>query len=181
MPQQLGDVAILGKKDTDVFDAAGEAQIVVEAICDHWRRHVHVAEVAGRRIAGAGERTQLPEGPMRQRRRVIRIIADHHQTADDVRGGFDGEFATADDRGMALLADPTLEGLQFDEAGKAFVFGAGGPLAVGLHQGSHEFSTSFKSGGAGCPLLTPRPPHASACRGERPYWWEQAQGLNSHG
>src|SRR6516162_4115160 len=33
--------------------------------------------------------------------------------------------------------------------------------------------------GRGCPLLRPRPPHASACRGERPYWWEQAQGLNS--
>jgi len=32
---------------------------------------------------------------------------------------------------------------------------------------------------AGCPLLRPQPPHASACRGERPYWWEQAQGLNS--
>src|SRR4029077_1095728 len=42
-----------------------------------------------------------------------------------------------------------------------------------------KFFTPFRSGGAGCPLLRPQPPHASACRGERPYWWEQAQGLNS--
>src|SRR6266851_6646595 len=39
--------------------------------------------------------------------------------------------------------------------------------------------TPSRSGGAGCPLLRPQPPHASACRGERPCWWEQAQGLNS--
>jgi hypothetical protein len=72
-----------------------------------------------------------------------------------------------------------LESLHVNEAREAFVRGARGPLAVGLHQGSHEFSTPFRSGGAGCPLLMPQPPHASACRGERPYWWEQAQGLNS--
>jgi hypothetical protein len=69
---------------------------------------------------------------MRQRRRVI-IVADHHQTADVVRGRFKGEFATADDCGMALLAKPALESLHVNEAGEALVGGARRPLAVGLH------------------------------------------------
>ena len=61
----------------------------------------------------------------------------------------------------------------------ALVWGARGPLTVGLHQFSHEFLTPFRSGGAGCPLLRPQPPQAAAREGKRPYWWEQAQGLNS--
>ena len=56
-----------------------------------------------------------------------------------------------------LLADPSLEALHLDEACEALVGGARRPLAVGLHQGSHEFSTPFRSGGAGCSL-----PDASA-------------------
>ena len=60
---ELVDTAILVRReeDADVFDAAGEAQIVVEAICDHRGGHLRLAEVAGRRVAGAGELAQLPE------------------------------------------------------------------------------------------------------------------------
>src|ERR1700747_2561291 len=88
---------------------------------------------------------------MRQRRRVMRIVAHYHQTADVVRCRFYGELTTADEDGMALLADPALESLHVNEACEAFVRGARGPLAVGLHQGSHEFSTPFRSGGGGVP------------------------------
>src|SRR6516225_6677637 len=79
---------------------------------------------------------------------------------------------------MALLADPALEALHVNQARAALVGGARRPLAAGLHQGGHGFS-SFQIRRGGCPLLTPQPPHASACRGERPCWWEQAQGSNS--
>src|SRR5215468_2574980 len=138
-------------------------------------------KIAGRRVAGADERTELPKGSMRQRRRVMRIVTHHHETADIVRCRFYGELATADDVCVALLADPARKALQIEQAREALIGCARRPLAVGLHQGSHEFLTPFRSGGAGCPLLTPLPPHASACRGERPCWWEQAQGLNSPG
>jgi hypothetical protein len=53
---------LYGEDDTaDVFDAPGETQIVVEAVCNHRSRHVRLVEIAGRRIAGAGERAPLPE------------------------------------------------------------------------------------------------------------------------
>ena len=49
---------------------------------------------------------------MRQRRRVMCIVARHHQTADVVRCRFDGELATADDVCVTLLADPSLQELK---------------------------------------------------------------------
>ena len=156
-----------------------KAQIVVEAICNDRGRDVHVAEIAGRRIAGAGEGTELPKGPMRQRRRVMRIVVHHHQTADIVRCRFYGESATADDVCVALLANPALEALQLEQAREALVGRARRPLAVGLHQGSHEFFNSFQIRRGGMPSPEASAPHASACRGERPCWWEQVQGLNS--
>src|SRR2546423_1665232 len=94
---------------------------------------------------------------MRQRRRVMVTVADYHQATDVVRCRFDGEFATADDVGVALLADPALERLHVSEAGKALIGGARGPLAVGLHQGSHEFLNSFQVRRGGLPS-----PEASA-------------------
>ena len=80
---------------------------------------------------------------MRQRRRIVLAAADHHQTMDIVRRRFDDEMATADDAGMALLADPALEALQLEQAREALVGGARRPLAVGLHQGGHEFFNSL--------------------------------------
>jgi len=56
-----------------------------------------------------------------------------HQTADVVRCRFNGEFATADDCGMALLANPALKALHVKQAREALVGGARRPLAVGLH------------------------------------------------
>src|ERR1700746_76288 len=88
------------------------------------------------------------------------------------------DLTATEDMGAAVVADPALEGLHINEAREALVRGAAHPLAVSLHQLS-QFLYSFRSGGAGCPLLRPQPPHASACRGERPYWWGQGQGLNS--
>jgi hypothetical protein len=58
---------------------------------------------------------------MRQRRRIMRIVAHYHQTADVVRCRFYGELTTADDGGMALLADPVLESLHVNEAREAFL------------------------------------------------------------
>src|SRR5215471_11195187 len=98
---------------------------------------------------------------MRQRRWIMLIIAHNLQAPDVVRCRLNDKFATADDCGMALLTDPALEALHVNQAREALIRRARRPLAVSLHQGSHEFFTHFRSGGAGCPLLTPQPPHAS--------------------
>jgi len=88
---------------------------------------------------------------MRQRRRVMRLVVHHHQTADIIRCRFNGELATADDSGMALLAHPALEALQLEQAREALVGGARRPLVVGLHHGSHEFVNSFQIRRGGVP------------------------------
>jgi len=52
---QLADVAVLGEEDANIFDTAGEAQIVVEAIGDVGGGLPGLTEVARRRVAGAGQ------------------------------------------------------------------------------------------------------------------------------
>src|SRR5215472_12487467 len=47
---ELAGVAVPSYQDADILDAAGEAQIVVEAVRDHRGRDAGLAEIAGRRI-----------------------------------------------------------------------------------------------------------------------------------
>src|SRR5262249_43489032 len=153
---QLAGVAVPGYQDADVLDAAGEAQIVVEAVCDHRGRDPGLAKITGRRIAGAGETAELPERPMRHRRtgQVVGTVAGERQP------GFLGiilgnrakrQVTAADDPRPRVLPDAALEGLHLEQAREALVRGAAHPLAMGLHQGSHEYRLLLRSGGGGVP------------------------------
>src|SRR5215471_19787503 len=103
---------------------------------------------------------------MRQRRRVMSAAAEYRQTVDVVWRRLNGELATADDAGMALLAHPALEALQLEQAREALVGRARRPLAVGLHQGSHEFFNSFQIRRGGMPSPDASAPARFCVRGE---------------
>src|ERR1700758_1316796 len=82
------------------------------------------------------------------------------------------EAAAAEHLGPAAVLDAALERLHVDEARKALVGGAAHPPLRRLGQSrGHLFVAPFRSGVAGCPLLTPRPSQAAAREGERPCWW----------
>src|SRR5712671_2282458 len=63
---ELDAVALARDQELDVFDTAGEPQIVVEAVCDDRSGQLALAEV-GRRGWRRCERAELPERPMRRR------------------------------------------------------------------------------------------------------------------
>jgi hypothetical protein len=90
------------------------------------------------------------------------------QRAGVVLDGTHGYSTAADHLGAAVVPEPALESLHIEQAGEALVRCPAHPLAVGLHQGSHEFINSFQVRGAGCPLLWPPLPPAAADEGERP-------------
>src|SRR5215831_18586461 len=75
------------------------------------------------------------------------------------------QATAADDLRPRVLPNATLKGLHFEQTSKTLVGGAAHPLAMGLHQSSHEFFDSFEVRRGGVPSPTPKPPHASACRG----------------
>jgi hypothetical protein len=101
---------------------------------------------------------------MRGRRR--REAAAHDPQAAGVVHGLDIDLAAAEHVGAAVLADPALESLHVNEAREALVRGSAHPLPVGLHQFQSMSLLLSDQEEAGCPLLKPQPPHASACRGE---------------
>src|SRR5712672_3986162 len=72
---ELDAVALARDQKLDVFDTAGEPQIVVEAVCDDRSRQPALAEV-GRRGRRRGEGTELPERPMRRRGLGLVATAD---------------------------------------------------------------------------------------------------------
>src|SRR5262249_25734719 len=78
---QLAGVAVPSYQDADVLDAAGEAQVVVEAVRDHRGRHAGLAKEARREITGTREAAQLPKRPMRHRRagQVVATVAGERQ------------------------------------------------------------------------------------------------------
>src|SRR5215467_594271 len=78
-----------------------------------------------------------------------------------------GQAAAADDLRPRVLPNAALKGLHFEQTGKTLVGGAAHPVAMGLHQSSHEFFDAFEVRRGGVPSPTPKPPHASACRGRR--------------
>src|SRR5215469_5374908 len=109
---------------------------------------------------------------MRHRRtgQVVATIAGERQPGflGIVLGDWAKRQATAaDDLRPRVFPDAALKGLHFEQAGKTLVGGAAHPLAMGLHQSSHEFFDSFQVRRGGVPSPTPKPPHASACRGRR--------------
>jgi len=63
---ELDAITLARDQELDVFDTAGEPQIVVEAVCDDRSGQPAVAEV-GRRGWRRGERAELSERPMRRR------------------------------------------------------------------------------------------------------------------
>src|SRR5262244_2869728 len=81
-----------------------------------------------------------------------------------VRGGMRRQRGTTMSK---VLPNAALKGLHFEQTSKTLVGGAAQPLAMGLHQSSHEFFDSFEVRRGGVPSPTPKPPHASACRGRR--------------
>src|SRR5689334_25449280 len=80
----------------------------------------------------------------------------HLQAARVVSVREDFQVAAADDMRLAAVPNAALEGLHFEQARKALVRGARGPLAVGLHQFS-QFLYSFQVRRGGVPS-----PEASA-------------------
>src|SRR5580704_5408319 len=101
-----------------------------------------------------------------RRRRRWKSAPQNLQRARVILDREEVDLTATEDVGAAIVADPALEGLHINEAREALVRGAAHPLAVSLHQFS-QFHYSFRSGGAGCPLLRPRPPQAAAREGER--------------
>jgi hypothetical protein len=63
---ELDAIALARDQELDVFDTAGEPQIVVEAVCDDRSGQPALAEV-GRRGWRRCEGAELPERPMRRR------------------------------------------------------------------------------------------------------------------
>src|SRR5689334_19179892 len=116
-------------------------------------RHLGLAEVARRRVAGAGEAAELPERPMRRRRRGKAVAVSHDlQRAGVVLYGTHGKSAAADHLGAAVVPEPALEGLHIYEAREALVRGAAHPLAVSLHQFSQcIYSLQIRRGGVPSP------------------------------
>src|SRR5215469_11566206 len=75
------------------------------------------------------------------------------------------QATAADDLRPRVFPDAALKLLHLEQAREALIGGAAHPLAMGLHQSSHEFFDSFEVRRGGVPSPTPKPPHASACRG----------------
>src|SRR5215469_5632203 len=107
---------------------------------------------------------------MRHRRtcKVVGAVAGERQPAflGIIFGNRPERQATAaDDLRPRVLPNAALKSLHFEQTGKTLIGGAAHPLAMGLHQSSHEFFDSFEVRRGGMPSPTPKPPHASACRG----------------
>src|SRR5215471_10179668 len=107
---------------------------------------------------------------MRHRRtgEVVATVAGERQPGflGIILGDWAKRQATAaDDLRPRVLPNAALEILHFEQARKTLVGGAAHPLAMGLHQSSHELFDSFEVRRGGVPSPTPKPPHASACRG----------------
>ena len=101
------------------------------------------------------------------------------QRAGVVLDGTHGYSTAADHLGAAVVPEPALESLHIEQAGEALVRCPAHPLAVGLHQGSHEFINSFqvrRGGGALSYGLHSRQLLLTRVRGRA--WSERAQGLN---
>src|SRR5215831_3790847 len=109
---------------------------------------------------------------MRHRRtgEVVATVAGERQPGflGIVLGDWAERQATAvDDLRPRVLPNAALKGLHFEQTSKTLVGGAAQPLAMGLHQSSHEFFDSVEVRKGGVPSPTPKPPHASACRVRR--------------
>src|SRR5215472_11200689 len=72
--------------------------------------------------------------------------------------GPESEVTAADDLRPRVLPNAALKGLHFEQTSKPLVGGAAQPLAMGLHQSSHEFFDSFQVRKGRVPSPTPKPP-----------------------
>ena len=67
------------------------------------------------------------------------------------------QATAADNLRPRVLPNAALELLHFEQARETLVGGAAHPLAMGLHQSSHEFFDSFEVRRGGVPSPTPNP------------------------
>src|SRR6266478_1712922 len=116
---ELDVVALARDQELDVFDTAGEPQIVVEAVCDDRSGQPALAEVR-RRGWRRGERAELPERPMRRRGLGPVAITDEQSLVIAiVRDQFD--LPGADDFRPAGLPRQGGEGLHVGQGGETLV------------------------------------------------------------